>query len=118
MRDRWKAWRGLLLLGLIGGCYAVLPDADPQTVVGRSEADRIQMAMIRCANHTRSQLADPSGFDPEAHSSWRVEVTGSDAVTFRFRARARNGFGALVWAEFECRARHDGTRWIAQVSQI
>jgi hypothetical protein len=103
----------LALCAGVGGCLVLLPE-----VPAKTEAERLQMAMIRCENQLRDQLADPDGLDPEPHGAWRVEAASQDDLTFRFKARARNGAGVLVWADFECRAQHDGSAWSAEVGQI
>jgi hypothetical protein len=107
----------LALCAGVGGCLALLPDPPPKTAV-QVEAERLQMAMIRCENQLRDQLADPDGLEPEPHGAWRVEAASQDDLTFRFKARARNAVGALVWADFECRAQRDGSAWSAEVRQV
>lgn len=106
----------LILLLAIGGylVYGPVREKSP----AEAAADRLQGAMIRCENETKSRLADPSGFDAEPYGQWLQEPGGSEtALAFQFKARARNGFGALVWAEFACRATYDGTHWSAEVAQ-
>lgn len=109
--------KGLVFCGAIGGCFALLPEPKPKTPA-QEAADKLLSAMIRCENQTESQLADPEGFEPESYGAWRVEAAGEDDQTFRFKARARNAFGGMIWAEFECRARYDGKYWSAEISQL
>lgn len=73
------------------------------------------MAMIRCENQTKDLLADPSGFDPEPQGKWIALAASEDRYVVRFKARAKNVFGALIWSEFECTATYDGEYWTAEV---
>lgn len=106
-------WVGALLSG---PAQEVAPGAASPRTGG---PDDLTAALIRCENATRDALADPSGFDPQPHADWQLIPDGEDpGLHLRFDARARNGFGALVWARFDCRVRHDGTRWRAEIRQV
>lgn len=107
----------LFLLGGVATCATLAPPSPPRTEA-ETGAERLLMAMIRCSNQTKSQLADPTGFDPEPFGDWRVIPKEDGGFDFTFRARARNGFGALIWGEFACSATHDGTAWKAVISPI
>jgi hypothetical protein len=105
----------------VGSCIVMLPTPkplSPSESAAKAASEKLLSAMIRCENQTKSQLADPEGFDPETYGNWRVlpdEV--GDGYEFRFKARARNGFGGLVWADFRCHATYDGSYWTAEISQ-
>lgn len=120
MVARWTRSRTigfLIFCALIGGCLAMLPASRPKTAA-EAAAEKTLMAMIRCENQTEEQLADPEEFDPEGYGLWRIEPASENDLTFRFKARARNAFGASVWAEFECHATFDGEFWSAKVKQL
>lgn len=79
-------------------------------------ADKLMMAMIRCENQAEIQIADPEGFDPETYGQWLAEDFGENHYTFRFKARAKNVYGALVWGNFRCEATYEGGHWTAEIS--
>jgi hypothetical protein len=118
----------MLALAAIGGALILLaPDPPPPTpeekaaaeaaATAKAASDKFQSALIRCENQTESQLADPEGFDPVPYGEWMAIETAEDRHVFAFKARARNAFGALVWAEFQCTVTHDGEYWTAQIEQ-
>lgn len=107
--------------------YAILSDranAPPKTPEDlaaekvRADLEKMRSAMIRCENQTESQLADPDGFDAESFGSWLAQDASEDRYVFSFNARARNAFGALIWAKFECTVVFDGKYWTASVKQL
>lgn len=105
-----------VLMLAIGSCIVTMPTKE-KTPAER-EADKFLKAMIRCENETKSRLADREGFEAAPYGDWRVvpdEVGGG--LTFGFKARARNAYGALIWAEFTCHATYNGERWTAEISQ-
>lgn len=95
------------------------PPVDPgrAEAAARAEAFAVSVrdAMIRCDNHTRFVLADRDGYEAAPYGDWRAVEFGDDSFTFSYAARARNGLGALVWADFLCEARREGDRWVAEV---
>lgn len=122
-------WKASLVIAAIGGALiALAPDPPPPTpeekaaaeakAAARAANDKFQMALIRCENQTEAQLADPEGFDPEAFGKWLALEAAEDRYVFSFNARAKNAFGALIWAKFECTAVFDGKYWTAEVRQL
>ena len=125
MRRLLRAVSTLFLLTIVAISVRAMLSGGPQQDAPEEAQPRaggpgdLMAALIRCENATRDALADPSGFDPEPHADWRVMPDGDEpGLRLRFAARARNGFGALVWAEFECRATHEGTGWRAEIAQV
>lgn len=111
----------VIFCAFIAGCLAMLPAPKPKTAAeaeAEAAAEKTLMAMIRCENQTEAQLADPEGFEPEGYGSWRIEPASENDLIFQFKARARNAFGALIWAEFECHATFDGEFWSAKAKQL
>lgn len=111
----------LILLVAIGSCFAALPEKKPLTPeeqAAKDSAEKLTMALIRCENKTRDSLADRDGFDPEPLGQWVMLDASEDRHVVSFKARAKNAFGALIWARFECTATYDGEHWTAEVRQM
>lgn len=105
----------VLLLG-IGSCVALLPTKEKTPA--EKEADKFLSSQIRCENETKSRIADPEGFETAAYSDWRVMPDEQgEGYTFKFQAKAKNAFGALIWATFSCHATYDGKYWTADITQ-
>lgn len=109
----------ILMLG-IGSCVVMLPTTEktPAEEAAQKEADKLRSAMYRCENETKSRIADPEGFETASYGDWRAMPDDvGDGIRFWFPARARNAFGALIWADFKCHATYDGKYWTAEISQ-
>lgn len=99
------------------GCVVSMPDPKPKTPE-EIAAERVRAAMFRCEGQTESQLADADGFDPEPYGQWLVQEASEDRFVWTFKARARNAFGGLVWASFECTATNSDAGWTAAIRQL
>ena len=105
----------LLLLG-IGSCVVMMPKHE--MTPAEKEADKFLSSQIRCELETKSRIADPEGFATAAYSDWRVVPDEQgEGYTFKFQAKAKNAFGALVWGAFSCHATYDGEYWAADITQ-
>lgn len=101
----------VMFLAIVGSCVALWPEPRERTEAEKA-ADKLLNAMIRCENETEARLADADGFDAQPFGEWLALPGGGDnRMTFSYRAKAKNGFGALVWAEFTCQVTHDGEYW-------
>jgi hypothetical protein len=103
----------LMILALMGSCVVLWPEPRERTEAEKA-ADKLLMARIRCENATKDSLADPDGFEAQPYGEWLAQPENDgNKITLTFRARARNGFGALVWADFTCVATYDmaAERW-------
>jgi hypothetical protein len=102
-------------LVLIGSCVALWPEPKPLTPeeqAAKEAVTKLQAAMIRCENETESRIADPEGFDVAPYAEWRgLPDQEGEGYTFEFNAKAKNGFGALVWGTFLCHVTYDGKYW-------
>lgn len=100
----------VILLVLVGSCVVLFRPV--KQTPAEVAAYKLEMAMIRCANETKGRIADSDGFEAAPYGEWRglPDETG-EGWTFSFRVKAKNAFGALVWADMMCHATYDGTYW-------
>lgn len=78
-------------------------------------AEKQRESLWRCEYETKARMADADGFEVEPHGQWLVDpADGPDAYTYQFRAKGRNAFGALVWADMTCRVAYQGGAWVVQ----
>lgn len=123
---KWKTTLGIAAIG--AALIALAPEPPPPTpeekaaaeakAAAKASADKFRSALIRCENQTEAQLADPEGFDPVPYGDWLAMETSEDRHVFAFKARARNAFGTLIWAEFQCTVTYDGKYWDAEIQQL
>lgn len=107
-----------MFLTVIVSCYAMLPASKPLTPrqqAAKDAAEKFQSALIRCENQTKESLADPEGFDPDPQGQWVMLEASENRYVVRFRARAKNALGGMIWGNFECTATYDGSYWSAEI---
>lgn len=109
----------LIVMLAIGGGIVMLPTVERTPAEKQAQADAAKFlgAQIRCENEAKARIADPAGFEVEPYDAWRVVPASADDLAFRFKARARNAVGGLIWADFSCRATYDGEFWTAEIGQ-
>jgi hypothetical protein len=105
---------GLLLLFpvLVFSCLAIL-QPEPKTPEEQAAADaafKETGAYARCESETKARIADRSGMTFPPYREW-VRAGAEDRAVLTYTVRAKNAYGALIWANMVCSVEWDGEFW-------